>query len=327
MSVVSVTLSWRSREQKRGSESTRTDIYTVIATAPVSGDVRDEIEAHASIPAYGSSPSDRPDLFARDITTREGGGPNVWEVLVNYSTVQNSDADPDQDPEHPEYDPPTIEFGEMQVTEVFDVATDGTIVRNSALEPFDPPMQRTRIEHTLIFTRNFAECTVTPSWVALYTDVVNNETITDFGARGEVRIVGSPRPVWVPPNGPLVGHWHVAFTLLIRSNPDDNSESESGADVPSYAAHFRRVLDQGYRTLVGYDSDEIPMYEMVRGEDGSPVNQPVQLAGDGTVLLDGAAAVYRYFREFPERDLSPLSIVWPYCDGESESASGSGSET
>lgn len=333
MSVTSVTLSWRGKTQnRRNGETTRIDIYTVLATAPTPpGDVRNEIEADPGIPAYGSTPDDRDDIFVRDIAIREGGGPNVWEVIVAYSSVPNADSSPDQDPDHPEYDPPTADFIEIEESEIWEVDEDGTKIQNSALEPFDPPLQRTRRKKDVEFTRNFTECTVTPAWLARYTDVVNNAAIAAFnsvefpgqGARGTVRIVGSPRPERVRPNGELVGHWRVSFTLRFRENPTGSSESDP--DVPPYAAHFRRVVDQGFHELVGH-VDDLPVYDDIRTQQGSQLNQPAQLDGAGRQLTEGEAPVYLYFREFPERDLSSLVLLWPYCDG-IVSDSGSGSET
>jgi hypothetical protein len=328
MSVISVTRSWKGREQRRANgETTRIDVYTALTEAVASEsediDIRDQIEQDADTPQYGAQAPDRADLFVRDVSVREGGGPALFEVIVSYSTRKNADAlDPETPVDQPELDPPSVSFGTSAVSEVLDIDADGNPVINSAREPFDPPLQRERSEAVIVFARNFTECTITPAWIRSFTDVVNNANITGFGDRGELRIVGAPSPTWVPLNGSTPGHWRVSFNLLWRENPSTAASDSDPATPPFYSAHFRKVLDQGYREYLGPDTgdDDKPLFAVIRGEDMSPANQPVGLDGNGRKLSVGADPVFLYFREVPEADFSSLGIEWPYCTGASSSA-------
>lgn len=324
MSVVSVTPSWKGKDQqRRNGETTRSDGYTVVADPPETGDVRNEIEAHASIPQYGQHPEDRDDIFVNSVVCKESGGPRVWEVIVTYSSRPNPDAlDPETPPDQPELEPPSIEFGSEDRQVVFTVDADGVPVVNSADEPYDPALERVERAVRLAFTRNYTECTVTIDWLRQYTDVVNNDAIAGFGDRGEVLISGPPQPVYIRPNGETPGYFRVTFNLVIKTNPPGASSSESEESTP-FAAHFRRVLDAGYRTK-GAVVDDVQKYDAILTEQGSPVAQPTLLDGEGQRLPTGGTPTFLAFREYPEADLSPLVIEWPYCTDSSESASESG---
>jgi len=303
MPVISVTKSWEGREQRRGDEITRMDGYFVLTDDSESGDVRNEIEEHEEIPQFGASPEDRDDIYVRDVAIHERGGPNTWEVIVAYSSRANVFAVTDQ----PELEPPSVEYSTISTEELLQADADGVPVANSAEQPFDPGVTRNKVESVLIFSRNYTECTVTPEFVRSFTDVVNDDECA-FGARGEVRIVGAPVPVWNPRRGSTPGYWRVSFTLLVRKNP-------SGAGVPDYAAHFRQLLDHGVKQLVEAEPEGARKYLEARTVSGASAGG-MYLDGHGKELPVGSPFVWLYFREFPEADFDPLGLVWPYCDGE-----------
>lgn len=264
--------------------------WTVYATSPAIGDVHDEIRAHGSFPHQGKQHPRKPGYYSKGGRISTGDGPHMYVVEASYSQATQVDVT------NPLATPPDVSWDSMEIPTPIDVDFDGNPIASSAGEPFDPPLVLPRQVPVLVFTRNYAVATVTPTWLASWTNTTNSASFTLAGdtiAIGEAFIERQPTATYVAARDGFDAYYRVTFRIAV---------------APGQGEHFfqHNPLDRGYRHLNGED-------ELVTIVDakGDPVGQPTLLDGTGHKLADDADPVVLHFRIRGTSDIGSLGLVDP----------------
>lgn len=290
MSVLSVTRSWASLEYRNAGARERREFYTVL-TSTAAGDAVEEIEGHLDVPKRGDAHPTATELYVRDVAIRQGAGPAIWLVEVSYS---------DQDPTAEAA--AIVSIGGLARELQMDADANGVPITNTAGEPFDAPI-RVQVEEPLVtWAKQFPATTVDLAWLEQWADKVNDADLAGVGLAGEVRIVGMPAAQFVRAADGGDDYYLVTFRLHIR---------RTGVDDPAGTAHWRKVLCQGYRYLVGTNEDGQPVYRVATDDAGLPLQRPVLLTAAGTLLPAGDDPEFVYWQVYGTVDMEPLGIELP----------------
>ena len=288
MSVLSVTPSWASQEYRTAAGvRQRKAFLSVLASG--AGDLFEEIEAHASVPKRGDPHPTATELYASEVAILQGAGPSLFLVEVTYT-----DSDPTATEDQ-------ISIGGLAREELMEADANGVPITNTVGEVFDAPPRVQYEDPLVLITKRFDLATVDLEWLEGWADTTNAAAIAGIGDAGEVRIVGMPAAQKVVPSDGSDSYYLVTFRLHIRRT----------GDRPAGTAHWRRVLNQGYRYLAGLDGDGRPVYRTATDEAGIPLNRPVLLTAAGALLPDGDTPEFIYWQVFREVDMDPLGFVIP----------------
>lgn len=295
MAVISVNQAWSSESSQLSSDGGRRSVlYQVVAVPTTGTDVIEEIEAHASIPQRGDA---HPDVAGRWVTTVEThrrGGPNSYDVLVTYESLQ---------PVVPGTNPVSLPGWWTDVQwEVSEVAADTDLddipVINSAGEPFDPPITVQVVSLSATWNKNFTAGTATFGWLESWANCVNTSAITGVAAAGELLIFPGPTAERVPAADGAPAYDRVSFPIRFRRGAGGK-------------AWWRIVLDRGLREKTGVESGGAPELQTIVDRIGSPLNQPSLLNGAGLRLNAAAAPVWLEFRLIRDVNMAALAILPP----------------
>lgn len=282
MAVTKVTESWKgfdlqTRASLDGATGSMTAIYHVEFDTSDALTARPVLALDASaggvtVPDYyDPHPSDS-DYFVLQKSVKPLG-PTLWEVTVVYEYVEN-----------PLLVPYSVQFIPQASMEAIDKAiklADGVEtfdkeLVNSAKEPFDPPIQEEFYDFAILIRRN--ESTFNVSTAGAYLNTVNSDvfTVTDRAGLPHEFGVGIVRCKSIQADERRHGptwYFEVSYEFVVRTD-----------------GWNRRILDQGFRKLVGNE------YVIVSDKDGNPVTQPVKLDGSGTPLAPDAEPVFLTFQ-------------------------------
>lgn len=207
----------------------------------------------------------------------EGDGDGVdWIVTASYGPLDPDQADNPLDQE------PEVEWSFASYERVADRALDDdnepTIpIVNTALDPFDPPVELDDPRPVLTVTVNLAWEAFNPALAYSYRNAVNADEF--FGVPAGYVKAMPPRARKVV--HPEVGrYWQVTYEF--HFNPD---------------GWVKFVLNQGTRQL-NADGDG---YESILTETGQPVSDPVPLDADGRALPPDGEPIWLPFTVYPVR--------------------------
>lgn len=187
--------------------------------------------------------------------------PQIWRVTVSYSTEV---AEQEQEAENPLDEPADIEWSTEPYQKAVEQDINETAIRNSALDPYDPPVQIDDSRLTLTIERN--EWIDSPDRMREFQDAVSSDAF--FGmAAGEWKVaqMGCKRMFR---NGVIYWRWTYKF-----------HHRREGWRLPLLDAGYREWDGANYRTIL----DAVT---------GQAVQQPALLNGLGFELAHGAAPVY-----------------------------------
>lgn len=325
MAVVSVKQMW-SRRSAGEDESGRkfSAGWTVLMSSP--DDTANEARLAPGIPRFGDLYPGDPFAVCREVMAEPAGGPLLYLVTATYR-IEVSPTDPNRETGNPLEQPRTISWSWASGSEPVDESIDGKPLVNSVGEPFeglaeevnDPVCTITKNE------RSFSRATyVAYMGSGRHGGAVASDAVQGF-APGCARLMGwQVSNVQVAAN---LNYWRSTYVLQFRRS------------------WRRRVLNQGFRQIVGYygdrsrnwwgDLDRLaalwlqqkkyptlaeataaaiavagqPVYEPGRNADGTPLTKPRLLGLDGRFLKDGQPAVWLEFQMFPELPFAPLGIA------------------
>jgi len=286
VSIVSERWSGRgSSEDQQARKVRRT--FDVIATVPGSGDVLNEIRAHASIPKVGNAHPRITGQYCQNVNVEQAEGPTKFLAVAEYSQKVVGDVT------DPLNQPPDVGWEALENQREIDTDLDGNPIASSAGEPYDPPIVETESDPVLVWTKNFATSTVTASWLIGWAEKTNSGAVNVNGeaiAAGEALAIGVPRAEFVEGREGVTAYFRVTFRIALRKGAGAN-------------AWKRKLLDQGYRFLNG--SGQLVLFV---DESGKPLNQPALLNGSGGKLTSGSP-VFRTFRTKGTKDFTELGLV------------------
>lgn len=265
---------------KRADAGTRGRTY--VHTYKLFGYGMSEYDALASMPvAVGDEhPQDAEALCSTITAEPDGREMGAWVVTVTYSTPSGSatqSLDPFDRPADVEWD-----AQEMQVQ--FERDIEGRVVRNSAGDPFDPPVMVDAAYHVFRHSANYPSFDL--GLAKQYRYAVNSDPFLTF-APGHALMRPWRAQLVYEGRTPYV---RVAREILLR---DDIAWNDVG------------ILDQGFK--VRQSDGSLAHY---RDSTGTETATPVLLDGNGHKLADGAPPVFlTQFKRHVARPFAPLGLV------------------
>lgn len=298
MAVIACTKIWDGRGGKWDAKGIHTysQGFRVITNDMSDGSVRAiaAVEAYFGVrlayPYVGDSESDLFSL-ATDIDAKpENNDPNMWIVMVNYSTRTSAEQQAKDQTQDPTQEPPVYSVSFRKVNRVLDKDMAGTQVANSAGDSFDPPIEYAESVMEIVCERNEGS---PPNLVGYYgyQNAVNSDPVvilgTSFGV-GQLLMEGITATT-ADKNGQKYSK--VRYTVLARAkkwNP-------------------LQILDQGLYFISG-GTDKKPCIDA----NGDPVTCPVALDGAAGQLGHAAVAAgtfhYVEFKPYIDTAFGPLNL-------------------
>lgn len=231
---------------------------------------------------------------------QEANNLNTWYVTVNYSSISTDPAytrplnqvagspGQGQPSSSPTAQPDSYLWSSETIKKYVEKDIDGNDVKNSAGDPFNPPLSENRYILILKVTRQ--QATFDGPTEMQYKDCVNSFAWNGFppyhclisDITGQSQFQDN------------VGYWLVSYTFKIQPY------------VPWIPT---KILDRGfYEKGVGAGAPNVQIFSV---NTGQPTTIPRRLDGAGHKLADGAAGVYLDFNFYYDIDFSPLGIVLP----------------
>ena len=289
MAVESVNEIWSGRTGDTNAEDLRTykRIYRVITDDFL--DAAQVVLDAIPIPVMGAAyetdyENDLKALVVAKSASQAEDDPNVWEVTVSYSTSTSEEEQAEDQTEDPTEEPPRYSVAFRKVNKVLEKDTEGTCVKNSAGQSFDPPIEYEEVLTEISMTRNQANFDM--GLAADYQMATNSDTfqlngysITPYKAKLD-GISASK----MSKKG--VRYWEVTYTILLNKNGWNPLE----------------ILQQGLYKLSS--GDLIPCVD----ENGDPVTAPVLLDAAGAQLAVGGTPIYASFKPYFELPFAPFNF-------------------
>lgn len=227
---------------------------------------------------------------------------HIWEVTVTYERPKGGGPpDPEDEDEDPCNARPVVKFGSAPYTKIIEVAywldepdpdTQGTptlAVRNSAGDPFDPPVQEELTRPVISVEYNVRR--FSPNLKIKLEGTINLDPITVAG----MEIPAKKGRITQLECNPLYDtedelYWQMQVTIELNMD-----------------GFTRRILDQGFYYLDGDDKKEITALD----KDGQavPVTESQKLDGEGGLSAD---PVYLDFETKWPASWAPLNLPRSY---------------
>lgn len=260
------------------TEQVVTEQYVVTADA---GETVIDVKDDAGAPKVGDVYTDLPALRCRRRRVGRGvdeGGKKVYKATVEWARSTESE-DPDEPDDNPFDDPPDIDYGVVQSEEPVYVDRDGSAIRNSAGQPYDPPPTKTLFDPVVTYERN------EQTWPAA----------------ARAALVGAANSgFW---NGYPPGKWRcleaTARTVHEGGTTYYRTRYVFGLRLDGWNVH---LLDYGYAYR-----DENGKLVVPADDTGKPLNEKVLLDGNGG-KLEAGQAVFNDYELVDEVDFDPLGI-------------------
>jgi len=232
-----------------------------------------------------------PKALVKDKVARETlDNPFRWEVDVNYSSRARR---PSLGAEDPLQRPAVYKWSTETIRLPVEKTIDGNFPRNSAGDPFDPPIEQDAAQRVLTITRN--EASFDPGDLDQYSFTTNATSFFDYDP-GAARME--------PINGDEhfeadASFWVVTYVIKFRDRPDIDPADQWSS----------RPLDRGLREI-----DDLGNSDPIEDKGGRQVSVPVPLDGDGAKLdpVDTSSMVYLNFVIYEPVDWTPLDLESDY---------------
>lgn len=230
-------------------------------------------EIFAVLPVLFEPDPEDDGLICKNIDPQQSDDDASYEymVTVDYDDQYNGSEEESEDEVTNPLDRPvqvSLDFSEYDEIVVRDV--DGTLVRNSAKDAFDPPLTRKGGALRFSMTKNYESLNL--PFLRTYKNCINSDTWNGFSA-GEVRIAAITgnkqiENMRVGETTVKVTFWQITFSFEV-------AETGYGRDG-TWKAY---VLDAGYQ----YWSDATGGWDVypITQRDGTQVSTPAMLNGSG----------------------------------------------
>lgn len=195
--------------------------------------------------------------------------PFVYRVAILYSEIRN-----------PLDEPPQVEWLSASTMEPVIADANGTPLRTSSDEPFDPPPMIEKDD--LILRARYNVSTFFPLQALLYKNALNSDYFLGFAPEiAKVMFYGARQDKAIP------GNFYAEVAVEIRFTKN---------------GWRRRFRDEGYRTKEAV-VDGIQTYKNILDANGSEITEPVMLDGSGQ---QGSNLLITY-KEFLLNELLPFN--------------------
>lgn len=230
-----------------------------------------------SVYLIGTQASDIGALVSKRRARQDADNPYVWEITVNYDTKQ---PDPSKITENPLQKIPEVDWDFQRYSKPIVKDRHFNAIRNSAGDVYDPPAEKDATRVVLTITSNKADFNVV--FALDFRDVVNRTSF--LGADPRQAKVMSLKAKRQSEKG-LV---YFAVTAVIEFHDET----------------FDLVLlDIGYNELIG------GVRTPIREKDGTLIQTPMLLDGNGVRLAPNAQPVFNTFEVYEEQDFALLNIL------------------
>jgi len=263
---------------------TRKRYFQVVLDDPATD--HSEIFEHVSIPKLFEPHPEDEGVICKSVTPeqRDDDESYIVDVVAEYDDEYSGSEEEDEEDEelnNPLNRPVQVSLSFNEHDEIVVRDINGTPVRNSVKDPFDPPLTRKAGSLRFSMTKNFGSLNL--PFLQSYKNAINSDTWNGF-APGVVRIAnitGSKQVEAQRISGVTtkVTFWQLTFEFEL-------AETGFGRDG-TWKAY---VLDAGYRLYNDIDS----VYVNIVGKDGLPISTPHLLNGSG----GKAAPTAPHFLEF-----------------------------
>ncbi len=230
-----------------------------------------------------------PNAFVTDISAQQGdaGNPLEWIVTVNYGwyDVNQVGGGPEA---NPLLMPIDVSWGFKDYEHVVEQDIEGKPVRNSAKDPYDPPLIINVPNQMMTVVRNEAFYNVPLAY--LYRNSINEDSFAGQSPLFAKCFGITPKNLFHPTVG-----WYYQVTYEFEFMNPRNSADAKG---------FRKtILDRGLRKLDFNTGKQIHIYL-----NSQPITQPMLLDGSGGILPLNGVPVYNEFQVFPELPFSEFNF-------------------
>lgn len=255
-----------------------------------------DIYEHASIPKLFEIHPEFDGVICKRIRPEQGDDDSsyVYDVTAEYDDEYNG-ADPEEpDDGNPLNRPVIIQGSSNETEEEVYRDVDGTLVRNSAGDPFDPTVMRKAGGFRFSMSKNYA--TLNLSFLRQYKNAINSDIWNGFPI-GTVRIANINFSRQVEP-------WQVSEDTTIKmvfwtiSFEFELAEEEFGGD----GTWRKYVPDRGYRYYVGDD------FWPVTDKYGQAASEPAFLDGSGNIGSP-SSPVFRSFNIYRSLPFVALGLL------------------
>lgn len=296
----------------QGNVGARTAVRTFIVTTTSETDTVATVMDSSSLVQEGDEFPGDASMICRTVSyTQSDKIRTQWEVKANYERPQPDGGGPGSGSGNPEDEVPEYSVSSQQYTVFFEKDVDDTPIKNSANEPFVPPIEGNRSIGVYRISRNFLE--FDNGTAKEYRDTVNIDdftitaTQTFFFFAAGTAYMQSYDAVRQYRAGVTESGYYWRVTWVILHNKD---------------GWRKRILDQGTMELDDTDpaapGGSMAPNRPLKGPDGLPLNGPVLLDGAGKPLQPGQAPVFlpvggagfKVYEELPFAAL-PLSVTLP----------------
>jgi len=219
-------------------------------------------------------------LFCTDrkVSREEKRNHILWTVTADYELPKRGDS---QQQENPLADPISISWSSQQYTAPVYMDNQGNAIKNTAGDPFLPPVEMPFSRFVVVIRRNLA---AVPSWVLGFVDAVNASAWNVDGItipKGAAKVEGLSISEWQFRGG--VPYRTVEFQVSIKS------PGEGGWKARPLSMGFHELDAQGKKRKI-----------MLNGQPCS-VPQPLDASGH-----KAETAYTMEFDVYPEKDFSVL---------------------
>ena len=251
----------------------------------------DADDGSTAVPNYGDTHPNNAYARCMNVSVSPTDSRMVWTVEARYDTVWseiNWTEDPlDEDPD--------VNWGVVERVEALHHDKDGDPLLNSANDWFDPPLEQPRYDLAVTIMRNEAPAAYAPGDTYDYVGTVNSDSTTIAGLAVTARQAKLVEYSANRQERNGVDFWRVTYRIEFR------------ADTATTTGWDREVLDQGINELFVLDGTKM----RITGSDGEPVQEPVNLDGDGVALAWDHApgdCVFLIFQTYPQKAFGALGL-------------------
>lgn len=211
-----------------------------------------------NLPVLGTVHNEDPNAWCNKVSVSVNKG-NAWYYTARYSSERELAIDPTTEPA-------IVKVSTEQFQREAVVTNTGTLICNSAGDPFDPPLMMDDSRRVIHISKNMSGH---PSWLLDYADVVNSDTFTIKGitygiGKGKVQRV-------------TIGEQQVRNGVPFVVVDIEIHLQKNGWPIDAMDAGFRQTVDSGRENIRNSVDEELPA-------------APVPLDGSGTAIADPTPA-------------------------------------
>lgn len=236
--------------------------------------------------------SEFPGAIVKNIGSPQGDDDDVYtyDVAVKYDDDFDVEDTDEPDDDNPMNKPVVIQggFNEVEMIAAFDA--NGDPIRNSAKDPFDPPITKKAGGARFTMTKNLPSLSY--GFLRTYKNAINSDGWLGFPAY-TVRIA------------------NISFSRQVESKADNSGvwvywphtfEFELAEPDVGTGTWRVRVLDRGFRKLSG------GVQVQIKDDTGQPVQEPKNLNGSGVPYADQSSTNWLTFEIYRELPFAALGL-------------------